>query len=604
MRIRNINVELLQKKTAKLAKKAILGVVMFSTLVGCSVKTNTGERVAGKETDIFRDNVDNVYVTDTEENKAEIEDKIEFVSDTIKVDTPISHRDDEIRDVSDDYRSVFIGDTTDGVISAASGSFVYYKDSSNAFTRGKSGVEDATVTLDEDAYYEFNEFLDEQTVDIPYGDLFNIEHLFERQSSKNVDHSKSIELVNGRVDETELYNLVKTNNQNYDYPYTFTDLELKTICSYVANAANYTLDNNEFVDTEALSCNLGNLKIFKEDNITNARVTDDMVLGISPDMIKNLQSKIGDLDALGLTSIHETGHLAQMACDDEIDRSKGNKIGFAERWEDEPVNSLFWSWYYEASAESMMSNATGAPNIVYENPISYLKYLKLVMALRPDFEKEALENVSVSRNYEDFYRLFGFSEKSEMVEFAKLMYAIDLIQNENADFEKVYMQYTGSNSMNTDEWVKVKRQLKSAIAVNLSVMYYRNLANQIKNGGLTLNDAYYLITVFEAEIELHNTYDSLNKFETNETFMASYIDIQNAFFASVKAAAYGYDDIVEGFNNYSFEDGYTLANLSEDAKSFICAREEELISSTTTNIRTFYDTLTKQYGKDRALGLN
>lgn len=502
------------------------------------------------------------------------------------------------RDVSEDYVTVFIGKPDEnGVLVANSENIVRYKKSSNAYTREASNFKDSPVSMKDDKYNEFLELLDNQDFYIPYSELFNMEHLMTRNTNLRTDHHDTFNFLDGKIDEAELYRVIKNNNDNYNYSVTFTDNELSDICHTVAKNLNCALSTNPYIDRDALGCVLSNLKIFKENDVTNARITDDLVLAISPTTIANLQSTVGDsVDAFDLTVAHETAHLPQMACDDEIDKSKSDKVGFSQKWDDEPVNSLFWEWYFEASAESIMMNANNCKGLVYPTQIGYLKYLNMVLSLKPEFKRNTLENVSVSRDRDDFFALFNVTDEQAKLEMANIMYAIELIQNENEDFEKAYLAYMNSEKyfLRPEDWSVIKQELKSGMAVKLSSMFYRDLAQAVKAGKLTLKDIYYVISVFEAEIEWHNTYDSLDRFQINRPFMKAYVDIQDTFYMCI-SANYTYDEIVEGFNNYSYSDGATLSGLGTEARDFIETRREELHESTTTNIRTFYNILSTQY---------
>jgi len=590
--------EILKKKCLKLVKKAtcffMSGVFSLGILSGCGGQLDHIDHNSNTN----NSNVGSSQNTGTVEN---VGNSAESKEDNFSYD---ESNKDYSRDVSEDYVTVFVGDT-DGVIVANRNNIVRYKDSSNAYTRNASGFEDSQVEMEDDDFAELNEFLENQKVDIPYSELFNVEHLMDREKDVKVEHRGTFNLVNGRVDENELYRVVKINNENYNYSITFTDDELKNICHIVAQNLNYSLATNPYVDREALKCFLSEFKIFKANDVSNACITKDGVLAISPDSIEMLQKNAGSLvDAFGATIAHESGgHIPQMNCNDEVDKTKGDKLGFNVKYDDEPINSLFWNWYFEASAESTMTNATGTPTLVYQTKVNYLKYLKLTMAMKAGFDADSLENVSASRDRDDLFSLFGIVDEKDKVDFANVMYAIELIQNESKEFEKLYLAYMneGKSFMSNEDWIQLRYELKSALAINLSSMFYKNLAVAVREGRVTLKDVYHIISVFEAEIESHNTYDSLNIFEKNTEFMRSYIEMQDAFFSCI-STSYTFAEVVAGFDVYSFQDGASLNGLSDDAKSFVETRREELHEKTTSNIRTFYDTLSSQY--DRALELN
>lgn len=594
MKVSIFNSEILKKKCVKLVKKAVScvmsGVLVLVLMSGCSNSANTHKN---------NESSDRISASESAELMGTDTSKNDEQNRTVNISEK-----DYSRDVSEDYVSVFIGNT-DGVIVASRDNIVRYKDSSNAFTREASGFEDSSVFLEDDDYEEFTNYLESQKVEMPYSELFNVEHLMEREkNSRPVVHHGDFKLVRGKVDENELFKRVKYNNDNYNYSLTYTNEELKNICHIVAQNLNYSLSTNPYVDREALQCVLSDLKIFKEENVTNARITKDMVLAISPDFIENLQHSMGSMiDVFGATIAHESGHIPQMNCDDEVDKDKGDRIGFNVKYADEPINSLFWNWYFEGSAERIMMNANECDGIVYASYMNYLKYLKMAMSLNPDFDAQALENVSVSRNRDDFFALFGAVDEKSKVELSNMMFAIEMIQNRSDEFEKIYLANVndGRILLSTEDWMQIKWELKSGLAINLSTMFYKNLADAVRAGKMSLKDVYHVISVFEAEIESHNTYDSINKFEDNRDFMKAYIDIQDAFFSCI-STTYTYQEVVDGFGVYSYKDGASLTGLSEEAKVFLENRREELHESTTTNIRTFYNTLSEQY--DRTLGLN
>lgn len=587
MRIKIFNKNLLKKiNPKKIIKK--LGVLTFTGILTLNLFACSNKDIDTKHE----------YNNDSSNNNTEI---------TIDINEHVLG----LIDISEEYAYKYVGDGKDFSINDKN--FIEYKDTDNAFTRPTSDLEDTKVSIDEDKNYEFLSFLNNYNVDIPYSDLFNLEHLMERrdQENKNIEHSYNFELKDGLIDSRSLFEQVKSNNNRYpitDAGYsTFSDSELLSICEILANTLNDSIKNNSYVNMNSLLCNLGNLKILSEKNISFARVTYDNTLLVSKDMIDDLQSQLGDsINAYSLTIIHEAEHLPQINCDDEIDKTKGYKVGFNEKWADEPINSLFWNWYYEASAETLMGNYSNSDNVVYENKTNYIKYLKMTMLPNPDFDITSIEEVSVSRSPQDFYDIFDADTKEKQLQLSKMMYVIELIQNENKDFGKLYIDYTDSSStiLSSQEWANVKRELKPSLAINLSKIFYENLVKYINAGNVSLNDIYRLITLYEAEIESHILYDSSMRFYANKTFMESYIEIQNAFFSSISTGLeYSYDEIMKGFNNYSLSNESNLG-INSDSTAFLEDREVELTKHITTNISATYSALSKELNEEKALNLN
>jgi len=514
-------------------------------------------------------------------------------------------------DPSEKYTTMYVGDGKDLSIGNPN-NFQEYKDNDNAFTRKNTTIENTIVSINPENKQDLLDLIDSQKSTIPYSDLFNLEHLFEKLNNEIISTTHYYEFefdVNGLVDANNLYQIVLANNLVYPVEESgftsFNDAKLKTICAIVASTLNEEIKNNPYVDKSALACNLSSFKILGEQNVTNARITYDNVLAINESMIDTIKSPNDNtVDAYTQTIMHESKHIPQLNCDDEIDKTTGNRIGFNRKWADEPINSLFWNWYYEASAETMTTNDTGGDNIVYENKTNYLKFLKLTCLPDPDFKVNSIEQASTSRNPDDFYRIFGLTTKEDKVEFAKIMYAIELIQNQNREFEKIYTAYKGhqASTIDAEEWLQIKLEMKCSLATNLSRMFYKNLIKYVESGNATLYDVYRLITVYEAEIEQHILYDSTTKFQVNASFMESYSNIQKAFFSTLNTGLnYSTGTLLEGYNTYSMASDQTVTGLSVEANNFLANREHELIKHMTTSIASTYENYIKYLGNKKTL---
>lgn len=115
---------------------------------------------------------------------------------------------------------------------------------------------------------------------------------------------------------------------------------------------------------------------------------------------------------------------------------------------------------------------------------------------------------------------------------------------------------------------------------------------------LTLQDVFYLITIFEADMNSHIEYiDALKKFEYNKNFMKDYIRMQDNFFDTLASGGISRDEIIEGFQSYalSVENSKSekvtncdLKWLLDDKKKYIFNRQIELSKSMNANIRKAY----------------
>lgn len=264
--------------------------------------------------------------------------------DDVTIDAPIG--DTSVPSLNDDpsekYTTMYVGDGEDLSIGNPD-NFQEYKDNDNAFTRTETTIENTTVSINSENKQDLLNLIDSQKSTMPYSDLFNLEHLFTRQSNEIISTTHYYEFefdANGLVDANTLYQIVLANNMVYpvtESGYTsFDTVKLKTICEIVANTLNEEIKNNPYVDKNALACNLSSFKILGEQNVTNARITYDNVLAINEAMIDTIQNTQGNtVDAYKQTVMHEAKHIPQLNCNDEIDKTTGNRVGFNRKWSKE-----------------------------------------------------------------------------------------------------------------------------------------------------------------------------------------------------------------------------------------------------------------------------
>jgi hypothetical protein len=132
------------------------------------------------------------------------------------------------------------------------------------------------------------------------------------------------------------------------------------------------------------------------------------------------------------------------------------------------------------------------------------------------------------------------------------------------------------------------REMKQGICITLTKYFYKNLAERVANTDVSLQDIYYLINVFEEDLSSHTDYDSSEKFTFNKEFMSYYIEVQDEFFNMIADDNMSFDDIVNGFKEYSMalstNNGLVrnceLSWLNDKEKNFL----NNLIRATTNEI--------------------
>ena len=114
------------------------------------------------------------------------------------------------------------------------------------------------------------------------------------------------------------------------------------------------------------------------------------------------------------------------------------------------------------------------------------------------------------------------------------------------------------------------------------------------NQKVSLQDLFYLISVFESDLNSHLSYNKIENYEYYEEFLTNYSEIQNEFFKAISInSGYSYEEILEKFNNYALYqdvDGVkkynaTLDWLTVDKQEYIMDAEGRLDTYSTANIQ-------------------
>ena len=459
---------------------------------------------------------------------------------------------------------------------------------------------------------EFISYLNSLNTKYDYENLYNLDDSLNEYNKLLLTDKHDGSLSSITVDE--LMSKVLKNNEKYkkeNKSSIYRELknkELRNLCETIVNTVNDFIKDNDSIDVNRIKCILGDLKILSQrSSFNNAFVTDDNCLVISPNMLKVAQLINGegtDKDVL----IHEINHLLQKGCNCDLNKNSNLKrnFGFSYGFKNIGVNSLDFSWIYEASAEKNMVNYTGHEPLVYKNRIGYLESLSLVNIANENYKVNDTEKLSFKRDLNDLYNYFNVSSDKDKREILNMMYSLEVMQASPDDFYKNYKNQTG-NEKNDEIVDEVNYTVKSSICSTLTKLFYRNLSNNIKNKNVTLGDVFYLIHLFENDLNNHILYNSNKNYDYNKDFMNTYIDIQNNFFNSLaKNKNYSQDNIIDMFNNYTVNvklsdsaivSNYSLNFLDNDKIKYLNQRQKDLSKEATNTIRVSNTELTNQKQK-------
>lgn len=467
------------------------------------------------------------------------------------------------------------------------------KTDSNPYSR----IEIETTDL---AYNEFIDYINNNETNYTYEELYNIDIAYQKyQEVKDLKATKHTSKISEITEET-LYETVKKNNKIFleqkkkeyveGFYEEFSSKELKNFCKIIVDTINYYISKGKVEDLEEVKCILGNLKIFSKVTLTNAHVTDDNCLIISPSMIEAVKIKATskDQDITKDVISHESYHMLQKGCSDN--NKLKYSIGHSYKFEDLEVNPLYWNWFYEGSAEKGSNNYTGDTPLFYTYYVNYINTLSLTTILKDDNYVNQLEETTLSNSLDKFFDVFGCENETDKKEIIKMMYSLDIIETDDEGFIKAY-----NPNITETELIKVKRNLKVSVGKTLSKVFYKNLATQVKNGNLSLHDIYYLITIFESDMDTHLTYTDSEKYNENKEFINNYVEIQSNFFYFLSSnSKYSQNDIEIGFDNYAInlannQQNYDLTKIEQSKKEFINEMYENLKNNRTEQIKDTYE---------------
>lgn len=469
-----------------------------------------------------------------------------------------------------------------------------------------------TIKLSGTNYNEFVRWVDSKDVKYVYADLYNIDNVYSNISqyqgtisNQQHQHTDLITSVSKIPTVDEVYNKLVSNSNEFIRThkgyYSLSSEYTRMIAQILVNMVKDNYSQLSKTDITRIYCMLNDVTAVGIDSsdfgvnelnqIYNARVTDEAVVMLDTEMIGQLKGN----QTIERTIAHEVAHLFQRMCPDH--KISGlTQIGgsqYVENFDNTgEANSLHFQWLYEAAAEQMSMNEYDAKTpLVYKNMVGYLHTLDLITLIRPNYDETSIAVSQMSTNPDKIYEVFGAKTEEEKREIAHMLYSICYIQTERDDFVTVYEKSYGSIQ---GKETTVKKIMKESVAQTMTKYFYKNLAERVHNGSVSLQDAFYLINTFESALNLHIVYDDAERVEYNDESIKFYIETQNKFFRMIaQDSGMTYDEIVEKFGNYALiiktDSGYQrncqFNWLDQDEKDYVATMLTTNINSLTYNIR-------------------
>lgn len=235
--------------------------------------------------------------------------------------------------------------------------------------------------------------------------------------------------------------------------------------------------------------------------------------------------------------------------------------------------------------------------------IGYLESLSLINLVNDNFSVNDTEKLSFSRSLDSLYGFFNVSEENDKKEILNMMYSIEVMQTAPNDFYDKYEKIYGQNK--DDELVdKINYCVKSSVCETISKLFYKNLANAIMNNDVTMEDIFYLISIFECDLNNHLDYSNKERLNDNKLFFEKYTDIQNNFFYYLaKIINVQQNDIELLYDSYTskvkdsndiISNNYSLEWLNNEKSEYLEERQNDLSLMATYSIKNIVDHYSKE----------
>lgn len=367
-------------------------------------------------------------------------------------------------------------------------------------------------------------------IDVEYElyDLVDFEQALQQYATLPEGNYPEPQLIkNGALDESAFREQVTRNTEAYLSEYTgnrysaMTDTQfdrsIKNICKGVA----YLLESG--VDPARLDAVLSAVSVVSyHDHGRGMVVSKEVIYGLNFDVIPRETSANG-VDLEEHTALHEAIHLGQRDSRPRIEEAGAETmLGPCCSWEHLPTDPLDWTWYMEGSAEWLAMDCSGRDEpSVYE---SYIKDLESV-CVASMLTKDELDfcKTTLLPDIQTLYDYFGVQTEREQLEMVQMMYALDVALTKKAELFDAYKKTYGTSLPDN---INHGYRLHASAALTLSKLFYRDLACQLQSG-LTLQDVFSMIAVFEVEMSRMTKFYSVPK--QNTAFVEGYCAIQNSF---------------------------------------------------------------------------
>lgn len=456
-----------------------------------------------------------------------------------------------------------------------------------------------SIGIDNKEYKEIINVLESYNYEFSMSEYYDLENTLEIYNNTLYQKKKDTSIIsNGQLDLYKLYNTVISNNNAYmnqdvnainSFLSQASKTEILNICNLIIET--YNKNPEIYGDIEYISDTLSHLKIFKfPTSPESAAVSDkDFILTFNPEMIKkftNMQvfrnNTDDDVDVSKTIFVHEAEHLLQKASND-FNYENGIETGFCRIYDKTNVNSLnvnslWYSWLLEGSAELKMTETLSATPKLYDIKISYIRSYNLSRIFEDSYDVNDLINSAFVNDLDSMFKKLNINDKDSRMEFLKLMYSIQITQYDVDDFWEFYEKQEGI-TLTKEEKESIRMDIRTEAVKNLSSKYYKGLAKALKEGKIKdLETLFYLMRIWELDCCGHLNFANEAEYEHAKDFIIWQDNVEKSFISAISNSNnMSYDELISKYDNYHMlldVDGNIInnadfSNLSKEKQEYI-----------------------------------
>ena len=410
----------------------------------------------------------------------------------------------------------------------------------NNILKSYSKSENINIKLTKTQYKSIYKAISDKKYTFKYSNYYGLDEVISLYNKVKVNKKTDSDLLNneGLLDVNKLIDKVKKNNEAYmsqgkdainSFYKEMSSSDMHKICNIICEVIN-----NQFVDIDISKTanTLMNLKMFeKTGSASNAYITNDLTFVYNPtmtSMYSSMQSITGisqsEEETFKSVITHEVMHLLQYSSSDN-NSENGIETGICRMYnvpnldDKVPVDSLWYSWLLDASAEINMAKYLNVGPGTYAKKISYVNSFNLSRFHELELENKSIDDLAYCATLEDVFNVLNQKTNQEKQDFLAFMYSIEITQTDPDDFWDNYTSTTNT-SPNEERKLAIRMEIREDAINYLTYHFYLNLVNSIYEGKINdLNTLFYMMKLWEIDCYNHLKYTKTTSSEYAKGFV-------------------------------------------------------------------------------------